>query len=70
VDSWSSPKPTIPAGLVNCQVVKEQLVYEVHDPSQYITPDVTLDFTGVRVREIGRTASKCSAYAENLRRSA
>jgi len=41
-------------GLVNCQVVKEQLVYEVHDPSQYITPDVTLDFTGVSVREIGR----------------
>ena len=40
-------------GLVNAQVVKEQLLYEIHDPSKYITPDVTLDFTGVRVNEIG-----------------
>ena len=40
-------------GLVNAQVVKEQLLYEIHDPSKYITPDVTLDFTEVRVNEIG-----------------
>jgi len=40
-------------GLVNAQVVKEQLLYEIHDPSKYITPDVTLDFTGARVNEIG-----------------
>lgn len=40
-------------GLVNAQVVKEQLLYEIHDPSNYITPDVTLDFTGVTVVERG-----------------
>ena len=40
-------------GVVNLQVVKEQLLYEVHDPANYITPDVTLDFTGVSLREIG-----------------
>ncbi len=40
-------------GLVNAQVVKEQLLYEIHDPACYITPDVTLDFTGVTVRETG-----------------
>ena len=40
-------------GLVNEQVVKEQLLYEIHDPSAYITPDVTLDLSGVSVKEIG-----------------
>jgi hypothetical protein len=40
-------------GIVNQQVVKEQLLYEVHDPAHYITPDVTLDFSGVTLREAG-----------------
>lgn len=40
-------------GVVNLQVVKEQLLYEVHDPANYITPDVTLDFSGVSLREDG-----------------
>ncbi len=31
-----------------------QLLYEVHDPARYITPDGILDFTGVRFEEIGR----------------
>lgn len=30
-----------------------QLLYEVHDPSAYITPDGILDFTGVVFEEIG-----------------
>lgn len=40
-------------GLVNEQVVKEQLLYEIHDPSAYITPDVTLDLSQVTVKAIG-----------------
>lgn len=40
-------------GLVNEQVVKEQLLYEIHDPAHYITPDVVLDFSQVWVQEIG-----------------
>ena len=40
-------------GLVNAQVVKEQLLYEIHDPAHYITPDVTLDFTQVTIHETG-----------------
>lgn len=41
-------------GLVNAQVVKEQLLYEIHDPSHYITPDVILDLSQVTVQEIGK----------------
>jgi len=40
-------------GLVSHRTVKEQMLYEVHDPSAYLTPDITLDITGVSVREVG-----------------
>jgi hypothetical protein len=30
-----------------------QLLYEVHDPSAYITPDGILDLTGIRFEEVG-----------------
>lgn len=40
-------------GLVTPQTVKEQLLYEIHDPSHYITPDVVLDLSDVVVESAG-----------------
>lgn len=40
-------------GLVTEATVAEQLLYEMGDPRQYITPDVTADFTTIRLRQVG-----------------
>ena len=40
-------------GAVNRMTVLEQMLYEVHDPANYITPDVVVDFTTAEVEEIG-----------------
>lgn len=39
-------------GCVSVRTVKEQLLYEVHDPAAYITPDVIADISGAEVREV------------------
>ncbi|ABM57860.1 acyclic terpene utilization AtuA family protein [Verminephrobacter eiseniae] len=40
-------------GGVTLQTVKEQMLYEVHDPANYLTPDVVVDFTQARLEQIG-----------------
>lgn len=39
-------------GCVTERTVKEQLLYEVHDPAAYLTPDVVMDLSQVRVRQV------------------
>jgi hypothetical protein len=40
-------------GAVTEATCKEQLLYEVHDPANYIQPDVVADFSGVTIKQIG-----------------
>jgi hypothetical protein len=40
-------------GCVDRAVVSEQILYELGDPRQYITPDVVADFTTIRLEEDG-----------------
>jgi hypothetical protein len=47
-------KPTGTGGVVDRLTVVEQLLYEIHDPSAYLAPDVILDLTDVEVAEIGK----------------
>ncbi len=39
-------------GVVNIASVTEQLVYEMGDPTQYITPDGIADFTSIQLRQL------------------
>ena len=40
-------------GRVNFDTLREQLLYEVHDPAHYLTPDVDVDMTTLHMEEIG-----------------
>ena len=41
-------------GRVDLATCKEQLLYELHDPAEYITPDCVLDITGLELQQTGR----------------
>ncbi|HEX7184542.1 MAG TPA: acyclic terpene utilization AtuA family protein [Thermoanaerobaculia bacterium] len=41
-------------GMVTVDTVSEQLLYEMGNPAEYITPDVVADFTSIRLRQEGK----------------
>ncbi len=43
---------------VNRETLVEQLLYEVGDPSRYLTPDVVADFTSIAVTSLGAKAMR------------
>src|SRR6476660_1014209 len=46
-------KPEVAGGMVTFDTVREQLLYEVHDPSRYLSPDVVADFTSLTLEDLG-----------------
>jgi len=47
-------------GMVTQQTVKEQLLYEIGDPSNYITPETIADFTTIQLSDDGPDRVKMS----------
>lgn len=52
-DSFHITKAPDCGGLVTEQSVKEQFLYEIHDPANYITPDVTVDISRATLTQDG-----------------
>ena len=51
--SFVITKADATGGVVDARTVKEQLLYELHDPAAYLTPDVVADISAAEVEEIG-----------------
>ena len=78
-------KPPGTGGKVNLRTVKEQLLYEVGDPGAYLSPDVTVSFLSLELKQSGpdrvdisrargrpppETLKVCATYRDGYRASA
>jgi len=60
-------KPAGSGGRIDEHSVKEQLLYELHDPGAYVTPDVVADITSARVTELGPDRVRLSGVRGHAR---
>ncbi len=63
--AFTISKPSGTGGAVNIETISEQLLYEVADPANYLTPDVVADFTTIRLSQTQPDVVNVSSGAAN-----
>src|ERR1051325_5200772 len=65
--SFVVTKHAAAGGRVTTHTVKEQLLYELGDPQNYITPDCVADFTSIRLDDVGPDRVRVSGIRGKVR---
>jgi hypothetical protein len=60
-------KPQGTGGCVDAGTVKEQLVYEIGDPGNYLSPDVSVSFLSLTVEDLGNNRVRVSGASGRRR---